>query len=73
MSDRTIRPGDIVVLASEGPYMTVASILYDEIEGRTKVSCSWFDGERVLHKGTFYQEMLERVERRTSAREAAQL
>lgn len=73
MSDRTIRPGDIVVLASEGPRMTVSHMVYDEIEGRMKVGCAWFDNERALHKGMFYPEMLERVERRTSAREAAQL
>ena len=51
-----LKPGDVVVLKSGGPRMTVEEI---ETNGRAKVC--WFDDKKNVQRATFETHMLEAV------------
>ena len=43
MEEQSFQPGDLVVLKSGGPVMTVEEVLF----GDTKVRCQWFAGKKM--------------------------
>ena len=53
-SDR-ISPGDLVILKSGGPVMTVAFLRTDN----RHIHCEWFDEDVVLQSHTFRPESLK--------------
>jgi uncharacterized protein YodC (DUF2158 family) len=55
------KPGDVVVLKSGGPAMTVESIGRSE-DGQPRARCTWFEGGKVASH-LFIMAMLEAVER----------
>ena len=51
-----MKVGDIVVLKSGGPQMTICEILEDNL-----IACDWFDTEFNLKNHTFYKDQLQAV------------
>jgi uncharacterized protein YodC (DUF2158 family) len=49
------KPGDVVVLKSGGPEMTV-----EEIESSGRVKVTWFGDKNQVQSSTFAPEMLEK-------------
>jgi len=57
--------GDLVVLNSGGPAMTVREVDNDTSEGYSvQVTCDWFDKADQHHTATFNAEMLKRNDHR---------
>lgn len=50
--------GDVVLLNSGGPKMTVESVVYDTSDDTYSVDCTWFMGDEV-QEGTFVGETLQ--------------
>jgi uncharacterized protein YodC (DUF2158 family) len=48
MADKPFKAGDVIVLRSGGPIMTVTDCEQDET-GVMKVWCVWFDGNKQLN------------------------
>lgn len=60
--DKIFNKGDVVVLKSGGPKMTVDSYAWHgNYESNDTVVCFWFDGNE-RNEGTFNQETLKAVE-----------
>lgn len=55
MSNQKFKPGDVVLLRSGGPEMTVKC--YEPKDG-TEVTCTWF-GTKGLEEKSFPQDLLE--------------
>ncbi len=55
MSHQKFKPGDVVVLKSGGPAMTVK---YYEPKDGADVTCTWFGGKGLVEK-SFPQDLLE--------------
>jgi uncharacterized protein YodC (DUF2158 family) len=53
------KPGDVVMLKSGGPYMTVSFVVQGSNHG--ELLCHWFDGP-VLYNSTFLPNTLKAVE-----------
>ncbi|MET0775261.1 MAG: DUF2158 domain-containing protein [Pseudomonas mandelii] len=52
--------GDVVVLKSGGPNMTIKHVEEDLGDGiGVQLTCSWFDKSKVLQHATFGVEMVE--------------
>jgi uncharacterized protein YodC (DUF2158 family) len=60
--------GDVVVLRSGGPYMTVSAVAVGGDVGVAAgdLACHWFDGP-TLYKGTFHPSSVKRVEEPVAA------
>ncbi|WP_166362884.1 DUF2158 domain-containing protein [Pseudomonas akapageensis] len=57
--------GDLVVLNSGGPLMTVRDVDNDTSDGYSvQVRCDWFDKAGQHHTATFNAEMIEKEPRR---------
>lgn len=55
--------GDVVVLKSGGPKMTVSEYpikMIDGSENYAQVQCKWFNDNNHLTKGSFYVDELEK-------------
>lgn len=59
MTKDELKPGDLVVLKSGGPVMTIGSIS-TMISGMTK--CYWFDENQKNQSGEFNLECLKKAE-----------
>ncbi|TNE37205.1 MAG: DUF2158 domain-containing protein [Alphaproteobacteria bacterium] len=59
MSDFSI--GDVVMLKSGGPVMTVTKI-EENSTGREKIWCVWFDSKGVRQTSNFPPEALEKID-----------
>jgi uncharacterized protein YodC (DUF2158 family) len=64
----TFQTGDVVMLKSGGPYMTVSYILSENSMAGTAgdLDCQWFDGP-TLHNGTFHPSTVKAVEEPVAA------
>jgi uncharacterized protein YodC (DUF2158 family) len=56
-----IKTGDVVVLKSGGPDMTVSSIGQTEYTDYLQAWCSWFDGKKVV-RDTFPLTSLKKAD-----------
>lgn len=52
LGESTVKVGDVVVLKSGGPDMTVTEA------GREHAICTWFDEKKAVQKGTFPNDSL---------------
>jgi uncharacterized protein YodC (DUF2158 family) len=52
MAEKPFKPGDVVVLKSGGPPMTVSQCDQDSFGGEMTVWCSWFEKNKPM-KDTF--------------------
>ena len=59
MNAETFKPGDIVMLKSGGPHMTVSWC--QEEFGSVRAFCEWFDDKHALKSGKFAPASLELV------------
>lgn len=57
--DESFKPGDVVVLKSGGPQMTVSGFCRGA--DSNTIRCMWFDGTTKQHDATFPPETLERA------------
>lgn len=53
--------GNVVMLKSGGPKMTVETVAQEAFSGKTKVWCIWFEGAKQM-TGNFDPETLKRAE-----------
>ena len=60
--------GDVVMLKSGGPYMTVSAVAMSGSVGAAEgdLSCHWFDGP-VLYKGIFHPSSVKAVDEPVAA------
>lgn len=59
MSENGLKPGDVVVLKSGGPDMTVDHIFTPAYSDGRKATCKWFDSDMKLVKGDFALEAIQ--------------
>ncbi len=57
MPEEKFKVGDVVILKSGGPKMTV-----EDVEGRDTIVCQWFGDSKKLEYGSFPADSLERAE-----------
>ncbi|MNP38093.1 hypothetical protein D3C76_1315840 [compost metagenome] len=61
----SFQKGELVILNSGGPVMTVRDVDDDISEGYSvQVTCDWFDTAGLHHIATFNAEMIEKEDRR---------
>lgn len=61
MATDEIKPGDVVMLKSGSPRMTVTGIIeYENSEAAAECACQWFCGDRFQHE-RFLPLALEKV------------
>ncbi|KJK14710.1 YodC family protein [Pseudomonas sp. 2(2015)] len=58
----TFEIGDVVIMKSGGPAMTVVNLYNDEHSGRPQVRCSWFNSAEALQYQSFIPEALRKIE-----------
>jgi uncharacterized protein YodC (DUF2158 family) len=60
------KKGDVVLLKSGGPRMTVAELAQGALDGQPLVSCTWFDERNHPHSQAFDPDILEVAPARSS-------
>jgi uncharacterized protein YodC (DUF2158 family) len=60
--------GDVVVLNSKGPKMTVVDIELDGAGDQLRAHCQWFGGDPTLKQGWFHVDTITHFEVDPSAR-----
>ncbi|WP_145585184.1 DUF2158 domain-containing protein [Yersinia intermedia] len=57
--------GNLVILISGGPVMTIKNIGYTR-QGSCELTCNWFTKDEQLNEGVFRSEIIERLERQSN-------
>ncbi|EOF8220833.1 DUF2158 domain-containing protein [Yersinia intermedia] len=57
--------GNLVILISGGPVMTIKNIGYTR-QGSCELTCTWFTKDEQLNEGVFRSEIIERLERQSN-------
>ena len=60
MEDKSLAPGDTVVLKSGGPAMTVQ--WYEDDNGQMRAYCIWFDSKNIQQGAQFAPETLKKID-----------
>ncbi len=65
MAENDFKQGDVVILKSGGPSMTIDSFVYNQVKGTyytDRVVCIWFDEDSKLQRENFQTVSLEKDE-----------